>query len=469
LNVHALESAVMDRIRRLLPVILLVLLPARHSCGHDIPNARVDRSIQATVSPSRLEIDYEVGLSELTLTQDLRMLIGALPGADRSDWFAAYGTEVGPLNARGFLVKVDGEPITLNFVRFELTVEEHPLFRFHFDVKVPRNGRLTIQDTNYASSEGTSRLAIRGRDGVSIRGDDLPPDVDAIPIRPVWQLSNEEERRTRQLVVDYQAPPGPESVAAPAPVASVTESRARPRAGRPGPFGSPQLTRLLDRTAGFPLLGLILLASGLGAVHALQPGHGKTLVAASVLGDRGTWLRGSVVAGLTSLTHTGSVLLVAIGLWWTNSTRYGQVHLGLAHLAGGLVAAIGLWRLGRHLAGYGEHDPDPSVGHEDAGSAPIGGLVGLAMAGGLVPCWDAIVLILVSGATGRLALGIVLLVAFGVGMALVLVAVGAVAGRVRRWVVRDGEAGVRGVWERRLGIASGLALAMIGVYLLGLA
>ena len=63
---------------------------------------------------------------------------------------------------------------------------------------MPEHGRLLIHDTNYASSEGTSRLAVRGRDGVRIEGDTLPEDVDQIAIRPVWQLGDDEERRTRQ-------------------------------------------------------------------------------------------------------------------------------------------------------------------------------------------------------------------------------------------------------------------------------
>ena len=78
-------------------------------------------------------------------------------------------------------------------------------------------------------------------------------------------------------------------------------------------------------------------------------------------------------------------------------------------------------------------------------------------------------MILLAEATGRLGLGIVLVLAFGLGMALVLVAVGVLAGRIRRHVVRGPDPAAYGPWERRLGIASGLTLAVIGVYLLGLA
>src|SRR5947209_19285865 len=112
--------------RRIAPILLLASLASLPTRAHDIPNARVDRSIQATLRPGRLEIDYEVSLSELTLTRDLRTLIGVLPGADRQDWFATYGREAGPLNARGLLVAIDRRPLDLRFLGYDLIVEEHP-------------------------------------------------------------------------------------------------------------------------------------------------------------------------------------------------------------------------------------------------------------------------------------------------------------------------------------------------------
>ncbi len=184
--------------------MLLSLAAPTLVVGHDIPNARVDRSIQATLSPGRLRVDYEVSLSELTLTQDLRRLIGELPGAERKGWFEEYGRVLGPLDAKGLLVAVDGEPIDLNSIGFVLEIESHPRYTFHFEAEVPAKGRLTLNDTNYVASEGTSRLALKSSGGVSVRGDSLPSDVASIPIVPVWQLSDAEERRTRSLKVEYR-------------------------------------------------------------------------------------------------------------------------------------------------------------------------------------------------------------------------------------------------------------------------
>ena len=132
-----------------------------------------------------------------------------MPGSDRRDWFLAYGRETGPLNAKGMIVSVDGRPIPLQSRGFDLAIEDHPRFTFHFEMAtpLPPRGRLSIQDTNFASSEGTSRLALRGKDGMTIQGDTLPADVNQVAIRPVWDLTDAEERRTKQVVVDYHSDP----------------------------------------------------------------------------------------------------------------------------------------------------------------------------------------------------------------------------------------------------------------------
>ena len=455
--------------RRLLPALLALAAWAAGASGHDIPNAQVDRSIQATVRPGRLEVAYEVSLAELTLTQELRELIdGPLPGGDREGWFALYGRTVGPLDAKGLIASVDGIPIELLFRRFDLTIEGHPRYTFHLDAPLPPRGRLKLQDSNYVAAEGTSRLAIRGDDGVTVRGDGLPGDVQAIPIRPVWQLSDSEERRTKQVEVEFGAAPRPETggATAPKPIAPVRPSR--PAAG--------SLPGLLGRGAGLSMGWLGLIAFGLGAAHAVQPGHGKTLVAATVIGRRGGVIRGVVLAMIVTTVHVGGVLAVAAGLWLTRSSRYAEIDRVLARSAGFAIAAVGLWRLGRHWAGYGEHEDDGApAGADDRG------LIGLGIAGGLVPCWDAVLLIVLAEALGRLGLGIALLTVFSLGMATVLILVGLLVGWVRSRLSRPPAAVEPTVysfvhlelprlarldWERWLGIASGLALAAIGSALL---
>ncbi len=439
--------------RRILSVFIILVAWVLPANAHDIPNAQVDRSIQITLRPGGLLIAYEITLSELTLTQDLRALIGTLPGADRREWFDQYGRIGGPLNAKGLLVTVDGRPLLLRSGRFDLSVEDHVRYTFHFETDLPPRGRLAIRDTNYASGEGMSRLAVRAMSGVVIRGDDLPSDVTKIPNRRVWQLTDDEERRTRRLEVDFEPGGGATALAHAPPPAAI-----EPRRTAPSGEQAERLSQLLDRSS-VSRLGLWLIALALGAAHAIQPGHGKSLVAAASVSDRGDWQRGVVLALVVTAAHMSGVLAIATALWVTRSSRYPDINLALTHAAGFVIAAIGLWRLGRHLGGYGEHDRNRQTTPTDPG---LRALIGLGLAGGLVPCWDAVVLILLAEAVGRLALGLALLTAFSLGMACVLVTVGVMAAHLKSFVKsRDSE----GVWARRLGLLSASAITVIGLYL----
>ncbi len=446
-----------------LAVGMVLTLPGGGSVrAHDIPNQRVDRSIQMTLSPGRLEIDYEVSLTELTLTQDLRSLVGPRPGAERSEWLALYGEMTGPLNAKGFLASVDGTPVGLASTGYRLVVEEHPRYTFHLVAELPAAGRLEVRDTNFASSEGTSRLAVRGRGGVIIEGDDGPPDVEQVPIRPVWDLSDAEELRTKRIEVRYRMPAGSAlATRTGQPTHGGGRTAAPPSPPIPRVTGEAHpwlLSRLLDRGARLPWVVLVLIALGLGAAHAIQPGHGKTLVTAAALGPGARFYQPALLGLATTVAHVGSVLLIAALLWYSGTSRVGSLHLGLAQVAGFVIAASGFWRLGRHLGWHGEHEPEASGIMERTSL----GLIGLGLAGGLVPCWDAVGLLVMAAALGRLAAGVALVLAFSAGMAVVLVAVGSLA-----WKLKSAVVGLdrNPAWQRRLGFLGGGLLAAIGLLL----
>ena len=149
--------------------------------GHDIPNARIDRGTQVVVATGRLRVEYEVSLAELTLAQDLRQLDGESFAGDRAALFDRYARVAGPLNACGLLVRVDAAEVELTPVGFEVRVEDHPRFLFRFEAAIADRGRLALDDTNYASSEGTTRLACRAEAGVRLAGDLPPPDLGRDP------------------------------------------------------------------------------------------------------------------------------------------------------------------------------------------------------------------------------------------------------------------------------------------------
>ncbi|WZO99661.1 ABC transporter permease [Isosphaeraceae bacterium EP7] len=443
--------------RRLAALIFWLAVVAVDARGHDIPNARVDRSIQARIEPGRLIVEYEVSLAELTLVQDLRGLAEIPPNLDRRSLFEIYAQVTGPLNAKGLLVSVDGAEIALKIDRSHVVVEGHPRFEFRMIAGIPPKGRLRLQDTNYAASEGTSRLAIAGEPGITLTGDELSANVGDIPIRAVWELSDSEEKRTKQVEVFYvpSQAPGPVRTASNLQVSEQKPPRPEEERG----WLSRQTASLLDAERGWSVAALILIAIGLGAAHSLQPGHGKSLVAAVSVGRGGGRGLAFVLASAVTLTHTGAVIAVAGLLRATRTARYAEIDDGLTRVAGFLIAAIGAWKLGRWVSGVPEHAEAPT---DDL--PPMKGawqVAGLGLVAGLVPCWDAISLIVLAEALGRLGLGLILLIAFGLGMGLVLATVAWASGRIVPSIL-----GPKGRGSRALGLAAGLVILGMGLYLL---
>jgi ABC-type nickel/cobalt efflux system permease component RcnA len=221
-------------------------------------------------------------------------------------------------------------------------------------------------------------------------------------------------------------------------------------AARHVPDGHENLLHLLlDTRTGFAML--LLAAVGLGAAHALTPGHGKTLVAAYLVGERGTVWHALLLGLVTTLTHTGVVLaLAAVGYFYPDVVP-GAVRA--TQLVGGLaIALLGCWLLLRrlsgqadhfHLSGHGHHHHHHGHGHSHIHELPavkpgagVGWwhLVVLGMQGGIVPCWDAIFILSVAWTTGRLPRALPLLLAFSAGLAAVLIGLGVSVVAARRWV-----------------------------------
>ena len=304
---------------------------------------------------------------------------------------------------------------------------------------------------------------------MQIDGDTLPADVDQIPIRPVWQLGDDEERRTRQTEIAFRTTDlsASSAVAGSTPVPSrevATSDEASTSVSRGGqtiptePGRTTQLSRLLDRRSGVSWIGLVLIAAGLGAIHSIQPGHGKTLVSAIALQPEARWYQPALLGLVTTLAHTGSVLAIAALLWWTGALQVAALHQGLMQAAGFAIAAGGFWRIGRYLGGWEEHEGE---GQTPPVAMPSASLVSLGLAGGLVPCWDAVGLVVLSAALGRLAVGVLLVIAFGAGMAAVLVGVGLLAARLKSAMLSS----VTRSWESQFGLLSGLILAGLGLAL----
>jgi ABC-type nickel/cobalt efflux system permease component RcnA len=208
-----------------------------------------------------------------------------------------------------------------------------------------------------------------------------------------------------------------------------------------------------------PLMVLAVLAAALlGAAHAVAPGHGKTVMAFYLSGRREGALRAAATVGATvTATHTAGVLL--LGLLVSAGTAFAPARLypWLTLVSGLLVATVGATLLreshrpphGDH-AHFAPHDHPPEHAQPPEHPHPHGGpsrrgLVAMGLAGGLLPSPSALVVFLGALALGHPWFGVLLVVFFGLGMALTLGVVGLAVLRLRATVEQRfaGRAGSR--------------------------
>jgi ABC-type nickel/cobalt efflux system permease component RcnA len=200
--------------------------------------------------------------------------------------------------------------------------------------------------------------------------------------------------------------------------------------------GTDLLSSVLGRDLGsLPILLALAVAVALGALHAVTPGHGKTIMAAYLVGTRRS-LRDAAALGLIiAAAHTVGVLgLALVVLGGATLLPAERVYPILSALSALVVVGLGLTMLRRELAHRAEHHH--AHRHEHNARAGTASLVALGLAGGLVPSASALVLLLGAVGAHRPELGVVLTVAFGLGMAATLIGAGAALVATRRVIER---------------------------------
>jgi ABC-type nickel/cobalt efflux system permease component RcnA len=265
--------------------------------------------------------------------------------------------------------------------------------------------------------------------------------------------------------------PAPSATATPAPASFAQQQPAAAGTVVAGDF----LSRMLPRKdLGWKLMALCILAAfGLGAVHALSPGHGKTIVAAYLVGSRGSMKHAGLLGFVVTFTHTFTVFLLGLGvLFFQQYVVPEKIVPALGAISGLSIVVVGLsllYRRAKALTGIGHHhhrhdshhDHDHGHGHQHdhshghghvhshggtphshmiEGEITPGGLIALGVGGGLVPCPSALILMLSAIALGRPGFGLVLLVGFSAGLALVLMGIGMLALYARHLLPDSGKA-----------------------------
>jgi len=215
----------------------------------------------------------------------------------------------------------------------------------------------------------------------------------------------------------------------------------------------------------------LLVAAFWGAAHALTPGHGKAMVAAYLVGTKGTPRHAVLLGGTVTIAHTAGVFalgFVTLGL--STFIVPERLYPWLTLVSGVLVVLVGasvlrqrLRARGRHHHHRHQHSHDhghdhPHHDHDDAMTSR--GILGVGIAAGLLPCPSALVVLLSAIALHRVGLGLALIVAFSLGLAATITAIGLVAVLARRTF---GRLSLEGPLVRTLPSVSAALILVVGL------
>jgi len=436
-----------------------VMLLARPAFAHPLGNFTVNHLTRITAHGGALHVHYVLDMAEIPAFALDRSLDarGAPSDAVRRRWAAAHAREV----AAHLDLTVDGRAVTLvptaSSVRARPGAGGLPTLYVTADFIAP----VAAGTHAFVYHDRTEAGRIGWKDVVT--GAQREP-TDELRAYPSALIGSPRSRTAlagridaRGAVTADRDVPADEGVAAATPLARTNA-----------------LSDVLAKGAGDPavVIGALLLALALGALHALEPGHGKTLLAVSLVGARATPRQALILATALTVAHTagvialGVVLLVAAA-WIVPEAVYPWITL----VSGAVVTIVGGRALAHEVrrrlpfAHSHAHSHDGARAHSHAhphehehahdgahahlddeaharahaipGAAPLtfGGAVLAASTGNIAPCPAALVVLLAAIGLHQIGYGLVLIVAFSVGLAAVLTALGIAVVRSAAWLV----------------------------------
>jgi nickel/cobalt transporter (NicO) family protein len=427
-----LARAATTRVLLAATLALSALALAAPAGAHPLGNFSVNHLTVVRASSDRVDVRYVLDQAEIPTFRERGLAPARVLERKRAEV------------ARGVTLTVGGRPVALTLreggrISFPRGAGGLHTTRVELllSARVAPRGVVVVRDATFAGRVGwRAVLAEPGRE-TAVRSDVTSADpTRRLRVYPTALLASPADRTVAHLRVS----PGSGTVTAPrgdGGGGTTTTDR-----GAGDRFGS-----VFERAAaGQGVLVLLLLAAfGWGAVHALSPGHGKAMVAAYLVGARGT-ARHAVALGLTvTVTHTigvfalGAVAL-ALSAYVLPEDLYPWLNLVSGLLVLGVGASVVRARVRRartpahHDHGHEHrHAHDHDHGRHDHGDLRPRALLAMGASAGLIPCPSALVVLLGAVAQHQIGLGLVLIVAFSAGLAATLTGLGLLvvaAGRV---------------------------------------
>lgn len=439
----------MKRLSLAVVVALAFLALASPADAHPLGNFTVNRYAGIELAGSRVYVHYALDVAEIPTFQLGRRI-----------------------EARGYPARLARElELTLDGHRVPLRVLDHrvatrpgagglPVLRL--DVLYAAQGRgrhLHFRDDAFAERIGWREVTLSARDGARVLDSTVPATSESAGLRayPRQLLRSPLDVSGASATVAPGGSPGAPPVIA---------------AGASPPRGGGGFVALIEQgdVSLSVLLLSLLIAAFWGAAHALTPGHGKALVAAYLVGTRGTPKHAFMLGGTVTAAHTVGVF--AIGVVTLGLSQFivpEKLYPWLTLASGLLVVGVGASVLRRRLRAtpsgddhhsHHHHGDGHSHHHHDDEALTARGILGVGVAAGLLPCPSALVVLLSAIALHRIGLGLVLIVAFSFGLAATITGIGLVAVVARR---AFGRLSLDGPLVRRLPAMSAALILAVGV------
>ena len=478
-------------------VLALLVLCEVAAVAHPLGNFTVNRFARVRVDAGGARVRYVIDMAEIPAFQESQVMDVNHDGNVSAEESDAYLERLAPGLAEGVRLTSDGERVPLRLTSKTVSMPKGAgglaTLRMEFDFEGATTGRpegahrLRFEDANYRERIGWREIVVEAAQGVTVFDSDAYGSAvtDELKTYPQDTLAAPLDERSAEFSwTRGSLPAGAVAL--------------RTRDGKPAVQTRDRFAELISVEELTPLVALLglLLAAGLGALHAMSPGHGKTVVGAYLVGSRGTAKHAAFLGLTVTVTHTSSVF--ALGLLTLFASHYVLPETLFPYLSlasGVIVLGIGLTLFVRRLrsafsqAGAQalqhhthEHDHGHDHSHEHVDGAlthshggrehthmPPGAdgrpltwrsLLALGVSGGLLPCPSALVVMLSAISLGRVGYGLALIVAFSVGLAATLTAVGLLFVYASRFVTSRGAG--RGRLVKVLPVLSSLVIACAG-------
>ncbi len=476
------------RIAPLLAILLCLMwlaAPPKQASAHPLGESTINQYSALTVGKERVDIRYVVDMAEIAAFQELGSIRSDrstdLTPQERDLYIARKSAEL----VKGLSLVVDGVQLPLSVGKVSMTFPPGngglPTLRFEMCVSASLNGKqsgsLHYTVRNFEGRKGWNELIARPASGVKFDSSTVPT-MDTTNALTVYRLdvtSSPPEVHEASLIFS----PGPDTSASEKLVEGPCGTLQAPGSEVPAVTWAQQRNdpfAYLLNEKNIPIAFMLMIAFGMGAAHAMSPGHGKTVVAAYLVGTRGTALHAGILGLTVTVSHTiGVFMLGIIVLSFSQYILPETVFPILSLVSGLLITLVGVllffqrlryWRSTRvvavatghtHAAGHThdhdhdhshehahhdhsqdehshdhdhDHSHDASVPHKhglfgkphthlpaDGEKVTMGSLLTLGITGGIIPCPSALVVLLVAINTNQVALGLLLIVAFSLGLA----------------------------------------------------